>query len=82
MPDWQWIAGEPLAWDVFLGLAGSFSETEAQNGMADLAVLSERLARLPTSLNVAGWCFPVDIDPTWPEASGMAPLVAGFPRPL
>jgi hypothetical protein len=82
MPDWQWIAGEPLAWDVILGLAGSFSETEAQNGMADLAVLSERIARMPPSLNVAGWCFPVSIDPTWPEASGMAPLVVGRPRPL
>jgi hypothetical protein len=82
LPDWERIKGEPWARDVILGLAGFFSEQKARAGMAELAALSRRLAEQPTPLNVVGWYFPVEIDPTWDGASRMAPLLAGLPRPL
>lgn len=43
---------------------------------------SAALARSPTPLNVVGWYFPVEIDPTWAEAHTLAPLLAALPRPL
>lgn len=82
LPDWTRIAKEPWAKEVILGLAGRFSEPEARSRMAELADLSRRVAQLPTPLNVTGWYFPVEIDPTWTEAPQMAPLFAQFPRPL
>jgi hypothetical protein len=40
------------------------------------------LAQLPTLLNVVGWYFPVEIDPTWADTLRMAPLLAQLLRPL
>jgi hypothetical protein len=82
LPDWTRIAKEPWAKEVILGLAGRFSEPEARSRMEDLAALSQRLAQLPTPLNVVGWYFPVEVDPTWADAARMAPLLAQLPRPL
>ncbi|HYF17574.1 MAG TPA: hypothetical protein VEA40_06865, partial [Ramlibacter sp.] len=33
-------------------------------------------------VNVAGWYFPVEVDPTWVDAAAMAGALAGLPRPL
>jgi len=63
-------------------LAGRFDENGARAGMTELGLLSERLARLPTPLNVVGWYFPVEIDPTWAEAPKLASLLNRLPRPL
>jgi len=82
MPDWQRIGGEPWAREVILGLAGSFSERDARRGMADLAALSRTLAGRAPPVRISGWYFPVEIDPTWTEASRMAPLLGQLPRPL
>jgi hypothetical protein len=82
LPDWERISREPWAKEVILGLAGRFSEAEARAQIADLAAQSRQLARLQTPLNVVGWYFPVEVDPTWTEASRMAPLLAQLPRPL
>lgn len=81
-PAWQRIAGEPWARDVIVGLAGRFDEKAARADIANLAHASAALARLPTALNVTGWYFPVEIDPTWSEAPSLAPLLATLPRPL
>lgn len=82
LPAWQRIAGEPWAREVILGLAGRFDEKAARADMAGLVATSAALARLPTPLNVVGWYFPVEIDPTWAEAAALGPLLATLPRPL
>lgn len=82
VPAWQRIAGEPWAREVILGLAGRFDEKSARSDLAGLASASAALARLPTPLNVVGWYFPVEIDPTWAEAATLGPLLAQLPRPL
>ncbi len=82
LPDWSRIAREPWAREVILGLAGRFGEREARADIAGLAALSRRLAYLPTPLNVTGWYFPVEVDPTWQEAPRLADLLAPLPRPL
>jgi len=81
-PDWRRISKEPWAQEVILGMAGFFKETEARARMGELADLSRRIAGLKTPLNVVGWYFPVEIDPTWTDAPRMAPLLAQLPRPL
>lgn len=82
IPDWQRIAGEPWAREVILGLAGRFDEKSARADIAQLAQTSAALASLPTPLNVVGYYFPVEIDPTWTEAPQLTALLAKLPRPL
>jgi hypothetical protein len=82
IPDWQRIAGEPWAREVILGLAGRFDEKTARGDIAQLAETSAALARLPTPLNVVGYYFPVEIDPTWTEAPQLTALLDKLPRPL
>ncbi|MBC7435281.1 MAG: hypothetical protein H7332_04340, partial [Bdellovibrionales bacterium] len=81
-PDWERIAREPWARDVILGLAGRFSEDAARADIDALAEASVRLAALKTPLNVVGWYFPVEIDPTWTDAPRLAALLNRLPRPL
>lgn len=82
LPAWSRIAAEPWAREVILGLAGRFDEKAARANMAGLVATSAALAKLPTPLNVVGWYFPVEIDPTWAEAATLGPLLATLPRPL
>jgi len=82
LPDWKRIAGEPWAKEVILGLAGYFDETKARTNLEELGTVSARLAKLPTPLNVVGWYFPVEIDPTWNNAAQLIPVLAKLPRPL
>ena len=82
LPPWHRIAGEPWAREVILGLAGRFDEKAARADFAGLVSSSEELAKIPTPLNVVGWYFPVEIDPTWVEAPSLGPLLARLPRPL
>jgi hypothetical protein len=82
IPDWKRIAGEPWAQEVILGLAGRFDETGARADIANLAEASATLAKLPTPLNVVGYYFPVEIDPTWTEAPQLTALLNKLPRPL
>ncbi len=82
LPDWERISREPWAKEVILGLAGRFSETEARAQMTELVVRSRQLSKLRTPLNVVGWYFPVEVDPTWGEAPRMGSLLAQLPRPL
>ena len=82
IPDWNRIAGEPWAREVILGLAGRFDEKGARADIAQLAEASAALAMLPTPLNVVGYYFPVEIDPTWSEAPQLTALLAKLPRPL
>lgn len=81
-PAWERIAGEPWAREVILGLAGRFDERSARGDIAALVAASAALARAPTPLNVVGWYFPVEVDPTWSEAAALRPLLAQLPRPL
>lgn len=82
IPDWKRISGEPWAREVILGLAGRFDEKSARADIAQLAETSAALARLPTPLNVVGYYFPVEIDPTWTEAPQLTSLLNKLPRPL
>lgn len=82
LPAWERIAGEPWAREVILGLAGRFDEKAARADLIGLVGASALLAQLATPLNVVGWYFPVEIDPTWSEASTLGPLLEQLPRPL
>jgi hypothetical protein len=82
LPDWSRIAQEPWAQEVILGLAGHFDEQRSRTHFLKLVEAAEQLARLPTPLNVVGWYFPVEIDPTWREVSQLAKLLDRLPRPL
>jgi len=82
LPDWQSIAVQPWAKDVILGLAGRSGESAARADVPNLIAISERLAKLPTPLNVVGWYFPVEIDSSWEGATQLGPLLARLPRPL
>ncbi|HCS44892.1 MAG TPA: hypothetical protein DIW52_19050, partial [Pseudomonas sp.] len=82
LPDWARIAKAPWAQDVILGLAGYFSENRSRDNIEQLAVVSERIARLPTPLHVTGWYFPAEVDPSWTRAKELPALLARLPRPL
>ena len=82
LPDWTRIAKAPWAQDVIVGLAGSFSETRSRDNIEELATLSERLAKVKTPLNVTGWYFPAEVDPSWSRAKELPALLARLPRPL
>jgi hypothetical protein len=82
MPDWQAIARQPWAQDVIVGLAGKFDERGARGDIEGLVRLSAEVAKTPPPVHVAGWYFPIEIDPTWTEAAKLGPLLAQLPRPL
>jgi hypothetical protein len=82
MPDWQSIARQPWAQEVIVGLAGKFDERGARGDIEGLVKLSEQVAKTPPPVKVAGWYFPIEIDPTWTEAAKLGPLLAKLPRPL
>lgn len=82
LPDWARIGKEPWATDVILGLAGSFSENTSRDNIEELAATSERLAKVKTPLNVTGWYFPAEVDPSWSRAKELPALLAKLPRPL
>ncbi|MGE4239105.1 hypothetical protein [Ramlibacter sp.] len=82
LPDWQRIAAEPWAQEVIVGLAGRFDEGKARAGIVELAEQSVRIAQSKPPVNVSGWYFPVEIDPTWTEAPKLGPLLNKLPRPL
>lgn len=82
IPDWKAIARQPWASEVIVGLAGRFDERGARSSLEELTQLSARIAKSPPPVNVAGWYFPVEIDPTWMEAFKLKTLLAQLPRPL
>ncbi|MBW0450368.1 hypothetical protein EN871_24685 [bacterium M00.F.Ca.ET.228.01.1.1] len=82
LPDWTRIANEPWARNVIVGLAGRFDETSARAHAAQLIEQSRRLADVRPPVHVAGYYFPVEVDPTWKDAAALGPLLGGLPRPL
>jgi len=82
LPDWARIAKAPWAQDVIVGLGGFFSENRSRDNIEELATLSERLAKVKTPLNVTGWYFPAEVDPSWSRAKELPALLARLPRPL
>src|ERR1700687_3097987 len=67
LPDWAQIAKQPWAREVILGLAGEFDENQARANVATLVTLSKQVAEAArhSGLNIVGWYFPVEVDPTW-----------------
>jgi hypothetical protein len=82
MPDWQRIGQQPWAREVILGLAGRFDERGARSDLEPLVQQSAKVARTPPPVNVAGYYFPIEIDPTWTEAFRLRTLLNQLPRPL
>jgi hypothetical protein len=82
MPDWAAIGRQPWAQEVILGLAGHFDERTARGDIEGLIQLSARIAKTPPPVKVAGYYFPVEIDPTWQEAARLKVLLQQLPRPL
>ncbi|HEX2543791.1 MAG TPA: hypothetical protein VHL79_02870 [Ramlibacter sp.] len=82
MPDWQQIAKQPWAQEVIVGLAGRFDERGARNDLEGLVQLSAKVAKHPPPVKVAGYYFPIEIDPTWMEAYRLKTLLQQLPRPL
>ena len=82
-PDWLRISRESWAQHVILGLAGHFDERRARGDAVSLARESLSLADARLPLNVEGYYFPVEVDPTWQEAPDtMGNALALLPRPL
>jgi hypothetical protein len=82
LPDWARIGREPWARDVIVGLAGRFDEAAARTNAAQLSIESMRLALARLPVHVTGYYFPVEIDPTWRDASALRALLDVLPRPL
>lgn len=82
MPDWARIGREPWARNVVLGLAGYADEKRARANVDKLVRQSEQVARVSLPLRVAGYYFPVEVDPTWSDARELATLLGLLPRPL
>jgi hypothetical protein len=82
MPDWQRIAAQPWAQEVIVGLAGRFDERGARSQLEALVEQSARVAKNPPPVKVAGYYFPIEIDPTWMEAFKLRTLLDQLPRPL
>jgi hypothetical protein len=40
------------------------------------------MAKVKTPLNVTGWYFPAEVDPSWSRAKELPALLAKLPRPL
>src|SRR4051812_41638525 len=75
MPDWAAIARQPWAQEVIVGLAGRFDERGARGDLENLVQLSAKVARTPPPVKVAGYYFPIEIDPTWMEAFRLKTLL-------
>ena len=82
-PDWLAISQQPWAQYVILGLAGNFDEKIARKNSLALAKESLQLISQSGPLNVSGYYFPVESDPTWLEVQDDMPkALALLPRPL
>lgn len=82
-PNWLAISQQPWAQYVILGLAGIFDEKIARQNSFALAQESLHLINQSGPLNVSGYYFPVEADPTWLEAQDEMPkALALLPRPL
>lgn len=82
LPDWKRIGREPWAREVIVGLAARFDESRARGNAAQLVKQSLALAAVKWPMHVAGWYFPVEVDPTWRDAASLAPLLDQLPKPL
>lgn len=82
MPDWERIGQEPWARDVILGLAGSFDEAAARANVAQLFIESMWLVDARPPVHVTGYYFPVEVDPTWQNASSLRTMLDALPKPL
>ncbi len=82
VPDWARIGAEPWAREVILGLAGDADEKRARANVEKLVRESQRVAYVSLPLHVAGYYFPVEVDPTWADAPKLASLLRPLPRPL
>lgn len=81
-PDWSRIAAEPWARNVIVGLAGAFDETWARAHVEELAERSRHLVSARPPVNVEGWYFPVEVDPTWKDMARLKRALDRLPRPL
>lgn len=83
LPNWNSISTQPWAKKVILGLAGSFSEQKSRDQTVELAERSSAIAHTQLPLNIAGYYFPVEVDPTWDEAPEvMKRALKLLPRPI
>lgn len=82
IPDWGRIGREPWAREVIMGLVGHFQESEARKHAVELAEDGALSAIAPPGVNVVGWYFPVEFDPTWDVPPNVVDALAKLPRPL
>ena len=82
IPDWQRIGREPWAREVIMGLVGRFQEADARKNAVELAEDGAISAIAPPGVNVVGWYFPVEFDPTWDVPPSVIDALATLPRPL
>lgn len=81
--DWFDVAHQPWAKNVILGLAGRYSEPQARANVLELARRSKAITREKLPINITGYYFPVEVDPSWQNAPELMPqALAQLPRPL
>lgn len=77
------LAKYPFASEIILGTPGYFSEVTSRNSLPLMADLAAKFATLEWPVNVKGYYFPVEIDPTWTDAKEKLGAVWDLlPRPL
>lgn len=82
IPDWGRIGREPWAREIIMGLVGRFQESDARTNAVELAEDGAISAIAPPGVNVVGWYFPVEFDPTWDVPPSVIDALARLPRPL
>ncbi|WP_347555309.1 hypothetical protein [Robbsia sp. KACC 23696] len=91
LPEWRRIADMPWAQRILMGLAGMSSEPHARAAIPTLVAQSRQLAEAirrqrsdngTMPLDIEGWYFPVEVDPTWAQAPQLREALANLPRPL
>ena len=65
-----------------MGLVGQFRESDARKNAVELAEDGAISAIAPPGVNVVGWYFPVEFDPTWDVQPNVIDALALLPRPL
>ncbi len=81
-PEWQSIAEQPWSKQVILGLAGIFQEPIARENIDQLYLQSQQIINAPLPIQVSGYYFPVEADPSWNGVANLAQYISQFQRPV
>ena len=65
-----------------MGLAGIFQEPIARENIDQLYLQSQQIINAPLPIQVSGYYFPVEADPSWNGVANLAQYISQFQRPV